>query len=220
MLKYPCLILDHDDTVVQSETTINYPYFSYILDQFRPGTTITLQEYIHNCCHIGFLQMCKGLYHFTDEELALEYEGWKEYLKTHIPSPYPGIDSIIRRQKAEGGILCVVSHSGAETISRDYIANFGILPDDIYGWDLPEHQRKPNPYPLEQIMKKYNLTPDQLLVVDDLKPAYEMASKVNVATVFAKWSKMEQPDICRELSALCTYTFDSPKELEQFLFDV
>ena len=164
--------------------------------------------------------MCKGLYHFTDEELALEYEGWKEYLKTHIPSPYPGIDSIIRRQKAEGGILCVVSHSGAETISRDYIANFGILPDDIYGWDLPEHQRKPNPYPLEQIMKKYNLTPDQLLVVDDLKPAYEMASKVNVATVFAKWSKMEQPDICRELSALCTYTFDSPKELEQFLFDV
>ena len=45
MLKYPCLVLDHDDTVVQSETTINYPYFCYILDQFRPGQTITLEEY-------------------------------------------------------------------------------------------------------------------------------------------------------------------------------
>ena len=27
MLKYPCLVLDHDDTVVQSEATVNYPYF-------------------------------------------------------------------------------------------------------------------------------------------------------------------------------------------------
>ena len=46
MLRYPCLVLDHDDTVVQSETTINYPFFCYILDQFRPGATITLEEYV------------------------------------------------------------------------------------------------------------------------------------------------------------------------------
>ena len=38
MLKYKCLVLDHDDTVVQSEATINYPFFVYILDQYRPGT--------------------------------------------------------------------------------------------------------------------------------------------------------------------------------------
>ena len=37
MLKFPCLILDHDDTVVQSEATVNYPFCCYILDQFRPG---------------------------------------------------------------------------------------------------------------------------------------------------------------------------------------
>ena len=35
MLKYPCLVLDHDDTVVQSERTIGYPFFCYILDQYR-----------------------------------------------------------------------------------------------------------------------------------------------------------------------------------------
>lgn len=220
MLKYPCLVLDHDDTVVQSEATINYPYFCNILDQFRPGTTITLEEYIHGCCHQGFVEMCKKQYHFTDEELAQEYAGWKEYIKKHVPAPYPGIEAVIRRQKAEGGILCVVSHSGAENIIRDYMAHFGILPDDIYGWDIPEHQRKPNPYPLEQIMRKYSLTPEQLLVVDDLKPAYDMASKVGVPIAFAKWSKGGQPEICKEMSSLCSYTFDSPKELERFLFDV
>ena len=49
MLKYRCLVLDHDDTVVQSETTSNYPYFCYILDQFRPGETISLEEYTQGC---------------------------------------------------------------------------------------------------------------------------------------------------------------------------
>ena len=45
MLKYKCLVLDHDDTVVQSEATINYPFFCQVLDRFRPGATITAREY-------------------------------------------------------------------------------------------------------------------------------------------------------------------------------
>ena len=154
MLKYPCLVLDHDDTVVQSETTINYPYFCYILDQFRPGQKITLKEYIDGCCHLGFVEMCRQNYGFTDEELAQEYQGWKGYIKTHIPSPYPGIKSLIQRHKAEGGLICVVSHSGVENITRDYLEHFNIMPDEIFGWDLPEEQRKPSAYPLEQIMQK------------------------------------------------------------------
>ena len=219
MLKYKCLVLDHDDTVVQSEATVNYPYFCYILDQFRPGQTISLEEYIHGCCHLGFIEMCRAKYNFTDEELHQEYLGWKDYMKSHIPAPYPGIESIIRRHKAEGGILCVVSHSGEENIKRDYMAHFGMLPDDIYGWDYPEHQRKPAPYPLLSIMEKYNLTPQQLLVVDDLKPACDMAKAVDVTIGFAMWSKLEQPDICKQMQELCDYTFSSTTQLEKFLFD-
>lgn len=219
MLKYPCLVLDHDDTVVQSEATINYPYFCYILDQFRPGQTITLREYIDGCCHLGFVEMCRRNYGFTEAELAQEYQGWRSYIKTHIPAPYPGIASVIARQKAEGGLICVVSHSGAENISRDYMEHFRITPDAIYGWDLPEKQRKPSSYPLEQIMQKYGLGPSELLVVDDLKPAYEMAKKVNVPIAFAAWSKLEQPEIYQQMSSLCDYTFNTPDALEKFLFD-
>ena len=219
MLKYPCLVLDHDDTVVQSEITVNYPYFCYILDQLRPGTKITVEEYINGCCNLGFVEMCRQKYGFTDDELQIEYNGWKEYIKTHIPSAYPGIANIIQRQKEAGGLICVVSHSGAENITRDYQVHFGILPDAIYGWDLPEHQRKPNPYPLENIMETFGLTADQLLVVDDLKPAYDMCKQVNVPIAFAKWSKLEQPAISAEMTKLCNYTFSKPQELERFLFD-
>lgn len=219
MLRYPCLVLDHDDTVVQSEISINYPFFCYILDRFRPGTTITLEEYVDGCSSLGFLQMCRQWYQFTDAELKEEYEGWMDYVRSHIPDPFPGIGDVIRRQKEEGGLVCVVSHSSAENITRDYQTHFGMLPDAIYGWDLPEHQRKPNTYSLEAIMERYHLSSKDLLVIDDMKPAWEMASKAGVEIGFAAWGKVGFPAIAEEMKRLCDYTFQSPRELAQFLFD-
>ena len=44
MLKYPCLVLDHDDTVVQTEKVLGYPYFCKILPDFRPDATISFSD--------------------------------------------------------------------------------------------------------------------------------------------------------------------------------
>ena len=154
MLKYPCLVLDHDDTVVQSEKTIGYPFFCYILDQFRPGQTITLEQFAQDCYELGFAEMCRSRWQFTPKELEDEYLGWMDYVMTHIPDPFPGIGNVIRRQKKEGGVVCVVSHSSVVNITRDYETHFGIQPDVIYGWDYPEELRKPNPFPLLDIMEK------------------------------------------------------------------
>lgn len=99
------------------------------------------------------------------------------------------------------------------------MTHFGILPDDIYGWDLPEHLRKPSTYPLEQIMLKYQLRPNQLLVVDDMKPAWEMANKAQVPIAFAAWGRQEFPEIVAEMERLCDYCFYSVEEFTKFLFD-
>lgn len=219
MLKYPCLILDHDDTVVQSEATINYPCFCISLARFRPGETITAAEYARGCYQPGFAEMCRQKYHFTEEELYQEYLDWKEYVRDHIPVPYPGIERIIQKHKAAGGKLFVVSHSSSENISRDYMAHFGILPDGIYGCDLPEEQCKPNPYPLEHIMQTYGFTKEQMLVVDDLKAAWQMCSAADVPIAFASWSKTDLPEITAEMSLLCDFTFNTTAELEEFLFN-
>ena len=218
MLKFPCLVLDHDDTVVQSEATINYPCFCEFLDKFRPGTTISLQEYTRGCYHQGFVEMCKLRYQFTDDEMDAEYHFWKEYIANHTPAPFPGIREIILQQKALGGLVCVVSHSTEKNITRDYLTHFGIQPDDIFGWDLPEEQRKPNPYPLLQIMEKYSLSPTDLLVVDDMRPAWEMAKKVQVPIAFAGWGKVDCSDICAEMTGLCDYAFQSTDTFQKFLF--
>jgi len=218
MLKYPCLVLDHDDTVVQSEKTIGYPFFCQILSEYRPGMTISFRDYVHDCHNLGFANMCRVRWQFNEQELYDEYMGWMEHIKTHIPAPFPGIGDVIRRQKDEGGLICVVSHSSIQNITRDYDVHFGVQPDAIYGWDLPEDQRKPNPYPLLDIMKRYGLSADDLLVVDDMKLAWQMAQPLGVKIAFAAWGKEEFPELSEEMLRICDFSFDSPKNLENFLF--
>ena len=219
MLRYKCLVLDHDDTVVQTEKTIGYPYFCKILNEFRPGQTISFPDYVHDCHNYGFAEMCRRRWQFTEEEQKQEYAGWMDYVITHIPEIFPGIDRIIRRQKAEGGLVCVVSHSSVQNISRDYAVHAGLQPDAIYGWDYPEHLRKPNPFPLQDIMAKYNLKPQEILVVDDMKLAWRMAHPLGVPIAFAAWGKLEFPELSQEMRLICDFSFDSPAELEKFLFE-
>ena len=218
-MKYPCLVLDHDETVVQSEATIGYPCFCLTLRRLRPGCTLTLEEYVQGCHELGFVDMCRRRFDFTDAELQEEYQDWQEYVREHIPAPFPGIQRVIQQQKDAGGLVCVVSHSSIENITRDYEAHFGIQPDAIYGCDLPREQQKPAQYPLLDIMQQYHLRSDELLVVDDMKLAWQMAHPVNVPIAFAAWGKTEFPEIAREMRSLCDFTFDTTEDFYRFLFE-
>ena len=219
MLRYKCLILDHDDTVVQSEATVNYPFFVDFLKEYRPGMTITQHEYISGCFQPGYIEMCKQRFGFTDEELLIEYNGWKEYIQHHIPTVFPGIGNVIQRFKAAGGLVCVVSQSAQANIARDYRFHFDMDADDIYGWDLEAEHRKPSPWAIRQVMAKYNLSPSEILVVDDMKAAVQMARDADVKIAFAGWGRKEYPLICEEMEKLCDYSFYSTEDLSQFLFD-
>ena len=219
MLKYQCLVLDHDDTVVQSERTIGYPCFCQTLGRLRPGAMLTFEDYVLGCHNLGFVEMCRKNWQFSDEEMQEEYQDWMDFVRVHEPPPFPGIDRIIRRQKAEGGLICVVSHSNSRNISRDYDTHFGIQPDMIYGCELPKVQQKPAPFPIEDIMRRYDLNAKDLLVVDDMKLAWKMAHPLGVPIAFAAWSKVDFPEMMAEMRAICDFTFESTESLEKFLFE-
>ena len=219
MLKYRCLVLDHDDTVVQSMKTMSYPFWCMELEIFRPGQTMTFQEYVMECHNRGFAGLCRDCFHFTDEELKKEHSMWMDYVMTHTPDPYPGIANIIHRQETDGGLICVVSHSHIDNILRDYRTHFGIEPDDVYGWELPPEQRKPNSYPLLDIMKRHDLRPEEILVVDDMKLACQMAQPLNIKVAYSGWNGLGIAEIDAEMKDLCDYSFDSTEKLYNFLFD-
>lgn len=187
-MKYKCLILDHDDTVVNSTATIHYPAFLEALKLLRPGVTISLDDYFRENFDPGFVSYCVDKLGMTDEEMEREVECWKNYVSKHTAKAYDGIREIIERQKAEGGIVCVVSHSYDFNIRRDYEANQLPMPDMIFGWEYPPQQRKPDTYALRVIAQQYGLRSEEMVMVDDSKPGYDMAKAYGVPFVGAGWA--------------------------------
>lgn len=215
-MKYQCLVFDHDDTVVNSTATIHHPCFQAFLDRYYPGRVCTLDEYFRFNFDPGFVAACRADYGMTDEMLLIEQEFWRDYVSTRVPCAYPGIREIMRRQKAEGGLLCVVSHSFDHNIRRDYRENDLPEPDAVFGWEQPEERRKPAPWPLEEIMRRFSLAPEELLMIDDLKPGCDMAAAAGVDFAAVGWSN-DIPEIEDALRRACPHYFKTVAELAAFL---
>ena len=216
-LKYRCLVLDHDDTVVNSTATVHYPSFVEYMKKNHPKVSLTLEEYFRYNFDPGVVPMFTEICGLNMEEMAAEERFWKEYVKEHVPAAYPGIREILETQRMQGGLITVVSHSFSENILRDYRENGLPEPDRIYGWEYPEEQRKPNPWPLARIMEEYRLDPGEMLVVDDLKPGYDMAQRAGVPFAAAGWAN-DIPEIESFMRQNCSRYFKTVEELKQFLF--
>ena len=187
-MKFSCLIFDHDDTTVNSTATIHWPCFVEYLKKYFPGKTISLEDYFIHNFDPGFVEMCKEDYGMTDKDLEVEVRFWQDYVADHIPKAYEGIRGIMERQKARGGKIAVISHSFARNILRDFAANNLPRPDIIYGWEQPSEKRKPNPWPLQQVLRELSIAPSEAVMIDDLKPGYDMAREEGVFFAAAGWA--------------------------------
>ena len=215
-MKYRCLIFDHDDTVVNSTATIHFPCWVEYLKIYRPGMRQTLEDYFIKNFSPGFLEMARGEFGMSEEEIQGEVEFWKNYVRSHIPEAYPGIREIMLRHKAEGGIIAVISHSMRENILRDYAANGLPEPDIIYGWEQPEERRKPHPWPVEQVMRELGLKREELLMIDDLKPGYDMAEAAGIDFAAAGWAN-DIEGIENFMRSNSQYYFKKVEDLDTFL---
>lgn len=216
-MKYKCLILDHDDTVTMSTPNIHYPSFIEALKVLRPNTKLlTLEEFVYNCFSPGFSELCKDILNFNEEEQEYQYKVWTSYTKSKVPSFYPGFAELIKEFKSLGGIICVASHSESKQIERDYKINCGIIPDKIFGWDIEECKRKPNPFSIEETMRTFYLNNADILVVDDLKPGLDMAKACNVDFASAGWSHVI-PEIIEYMKDNSKYYLSSVAELKEIV---
>ena len=114
-MRCKCLVMDHDDTTVNSTASIHFPSFCAYLQLVRPQAHYTLEEYFRKNFDPGILPLFTGELGFNDEELEGEFRFWQDWLRTRVPKAYPGIREILERHRAAGGIIAVVSHSSAIT---------------------------------------------------------------------------------------------------------
>lgn len=218
-MKYKCLVLDHDDTIVASTAEIHFPCFMEYLKITRPHilSEWDLETYLIKNFHPGITSILRDELGMDDAELRREIDFWADYVEGHTPAAYSGIGEIISEFRARGGIIAVDSHSLLKYIKRDFEFNRLPSPDVIYSWDLPKEQRKPSPHTLFDLMKKYSLSPNEILVVDDLKPGYDMARGAGVDFAAAGWA-YDVPEIESFMKENCDYYLKSVEELKKILF--
>ena len=70
-LRYRCLILDHDDTVVASTPAIHFPAYLETMAQLRPGMKpLSLEEFFLMNFDPGFSEYMTGQLGMRPEEMA------------------------------------------------------------------------------------------------------------------------------------------------------
>lgn len=219
MTRYRCLVLDHDDTAVMSTPCIHYPSFCNALKYLRPEVQLTLSEYVQLNFALGFEGLCYDRLHFTQSEMDWQLENWQSYVRATTPDFHPGMKELILRQKAEGGLVCVVSHSYSHFVLRDYAHASLPAPDCVLGWEEGSEKQKPHPWPLEEIMRLYQLSPRDILVVDDLRPGFDMARAAGCDYAAALWA-YENEEILSAMEKGCQggYALRTVQALHDLLF--
>jgi phosphoglycolate phosphatase-like HAD superfamily hydrolase len=221
-MRYRCLVIDHDDTAVDSTATVHYPAHRRAMELLRPGLApIDLDGWLLKNFDPGLMTYLKDELAMSEEELAAEYTIWREFNTRTRATFFPGFLDVLRKFRENGGRIAVVSHSEADLILEDYRrgdAGDAILPELVFGWDPVEQRRKPSPWPIEQILRSFAVEPAEVLVVDDLKPGVAMAEAAGVDIAGAGWGhRIEQ--IRRYMRRRCKAYFDSIEEFARFLFE-
>ena len=189
-MNFKCLVLDHDDTVVNSTATIHFPSFIAYLEDYYPDKAgnYTLNDYFEKNFHPGILSLFCDEIGMGKKELEEEEKYWSDFVQSRVPKAYDGMRELISDFKAQGGIVAVASHSLTKYIERDYRENGLPTPDVIYGWDIPKAQRKPSPWCVMDLCERFALSPEEILVVDDLKPGYDMAKGAGAKFAAVGWA--------------------------------
>lgn len=219
ILRYRCLVVDHDDTSVMSTPTLHYPAHVEALKKLRPGREpIGLEGWLAKNFEPGLIGYLMGELGLSEEEVREAYLIWQARTRSAIPDFFPGLLEIYAEFKDRGGLLVVVSHSEIEMIERDYAAAGSVRPDLVFGWTGDPELRKPAPYPLAETMRRFSLDPREILVLDDLKPGASMAAALGVDFAAAGWGH-SIPEIRRGMAGLCRYYLESVEDLRPVLFD-
>lgn len=225
-MRFRCLIVDHDDTAVDSTREIHYPAHLEVMRLLRPAARpVGIDEWYTKNFHPGIMAYLTDELRLNEDELAEEFRIWQEYTSTRIPDFFPGFLDLLEEFRSRGGRIAVVSHSERHIIERDYRAASQrrqsgnlMMPDLIFGWDHNEELRKPSPWPVEQALRAFGCAKDEALIVDDLKPAVLMGQASGVSVAAAGWSH-SIPKIRDYMRKNCVAYFDSVGEFRQFVLE-
>ena len=177
----------------------------------------TLESYFVKNFHPGVVSLFRDEIGMSEEEMAEEEKYWADYVEGHIPTAFSGMRELLLEFVGRGGMIIVDSHSLTRYIERDWKENNLPTPTHIYGWDIPKANRKPSPFTVLDALERFSLSKGDVLVVDDLKPGYDMAKGAGVDFAAAGWA-YDVPEIESFMRENCDYYLKSISDLRALLF--
>jgi beta-phosphoglucomutase-like phosphatase (HAD superfamily) len=219
-LRYRCILIDHDDTAVDSTSAVHYPAHLEALRVLRPQRTPpTLEQWLLRNFHPGIMEYFVGELAMSKDELAAEFKIWRSWTASRVPAFYAGFLPLLADFRGAGGLVAVISHSEREIIEGHYRASGDppFLPDLIFGWDDDAHKRKPNPWPVHEALRLLACAPREALIVDDLKPGVLMSQACGVDFAAAGWGH-RVPEIERYMREHAAVYCERVEDLRALLF--
>jgi len=219
-LRYRGIILDHDDTAVNSTATIHYPAHLQVMSVLRPHyTPVTLEEWFLKNFHPGIMAYLTEELGMNAEEMEVEYRIWREFTSKTIPQFYPGFVEALHEYRGRGGVVAVVSHSEKDIIEshyRSYSHENSFMPDIVFGWDYCAEKRKPSAFPVREVLKTFGLGTEDVLIIDDLKPGIVMGEVTGVPVAAAGWGHAI-PQIEQYMRAHTLAYFATVREFKEYI---
>ena len=89
-MRFKCLVMDHDDTTVNSTATIHFPSFLAYLKLVRPEASYTLEEYFRKNFDPGIMALFTGELGFSEEEIDVyPFSQDKAIMRAALPENAP-----------------------------------------------------------------------------------------------------------------------------------
>lgn len=218
-MRFRCLILDHDDTAVNSTATVHHPAHLEAMRVLRPGhQPVDLEGWFLKNFHPGIMAYLEGELGLTEAEQATEFAIWRSFNLRVLPSFYPGFLETLEEFRRRGGRIAVISHSERDVILGHYrrSGSGALEPDLVFGWEQEEERRKPSPWPVLETLRHFGLAPGEALILDDLKPGVLMGQRTGVPVAGAGWAH-RIPVIREYMLRHCIAYFAEPAQFREFI---
>ncbi len=188
-LRYRCILIDHDDTAVDSTAAIHYPAHVEALRVLRPGRTPpSSEEWILRNFH--------GIMDYLVNEPRADAGGARAGVR-HLAqldnlarsALLPRLSPAARRLPRGGREIAVVSHSEADVIASHYRAPRAPRcgPTSSSGGSNDERSASRARGRSGRPCGSFDCDPADALIVDDLKPGVLMSREAGVAFAAAGW---------------------------------
>ena len=206
-MRFPAILFDFDGTLVDS--------IELILESYRHTMRVHRGDAMSDELWIESLgkPLKVQFREFTDDPAEVEamiatYREWNLANHDRMVRPYPGAVDAVRRLKASGAKLAIVTSKNLNGLKRG-LAHCGLdgLFDALVTSDMLE-QSKPDPAPVHAALEQLGSAPNEALMVGDSPHDVAAGRNAGTRTAACLWGPFGRPRLSQERPDFWLHSFD------------